>query len=969
MKLLKCVYGVFSLLILMSVISSCSSGVCNSNNSDGPVTFSIDNPAQYPAGVPITAYLVITNTSTNDAKNLAYTVPSPSESGNTTGVTIIPDAGIGSPSKACANIKAGQPCTFKVTIPQGSNPGSFVVTATPNSVLTKLSNGKSITKALNDSSISVQAYLGLVDTPNTENSYFVLPETKTIVLKDGKPTVQAMVSVWIKKADKNLNTIKLTDENGQPLTFYPAQGSTPNYAVNSVNTYVVDIPANKSVQHIQALSNVCDVANNTGDNYNACSNNATVFLSISGSGVLSVEPGYINMSESYNSQVITLFNSGDANVKNITSTIDKLLPQFRVIDNNCGDILTPSALCTMKLVYTPNTTSGFEQLIFSYNDSNAKSIELRSAAVNFSYTGTNPSPFSVLLASPSIVHLDTNNKQESIVLTNVPGGVSVGATITNLSMPTLLPPLRLVSNTCAATLAVGSSCSYVIDYSGKSSGNTSLGFEYNNGVSAQTTAVQVDWVGLPVPFQTTWKTTISNQTITLPIYDSGTYNFTVNWGDGSQIESCLSAACSAKTHTYANAGTYVVTLTGVIDGYNFALEPASASHIINVLQWGDVMFGSESGIFESCANFESIPATDVPNFIGTTRLYYMFAFDPKFVGGASLGNWDMTKIDAVGGMFQGDVLFNESAITSWNTAGISEFWNIFNGATIFNQPVGVWDMSSATHIEGMFKGATTFNQPLNNWNVSNAEYMMGMFYGATSFNQPLNNWNVSNVINMNNMFNSATIFNQPLNNWDVAKVTSMGGMFNDAIVFDQPLNNWNVSNVTNMNSLFNGATSFNQALDNWNVSNVSSMGSMFNDATSFNQPLNSWNVSNVTNMANMFNGATSFNQALNNWNVSKVDNMSHMFDGAILFNQPLNNWDVSSVDLMAGMFNGATSFNNDISEWSVTSVRTCNGFSGNSSGLNGSVKRPKASKIGVPAQTGACYISASGGKNKNVFQP
>lgn len=893
-------------------------------------------------------------------------MPAPSESGNTTGVVITPDAGIGSLSKACTNINAGQTCTFQANVPAGSNPCSFIVTAKPNSTLTELASNNSTKKSLNDNSISVQAYFGLVDTPNTENSYFVLPVTKTIVLKDGKPTVQAMVSVWVKKSDQGLNEITLTDENGQPLTFYPVQGSKPTYTVNSVNTYVIDIPSNKSVQRIQALSNVCKITNNGNNDYTACSNSATVFLSNSGSGVLSVEPGYINMSESYTSQVITLFNSGDADVKNITSTIDKLPSQFKIVDNNCGDVLTPSALCTMRLVYTPNLASGFEQLVFSYNDSNDKSIELRSSSVNFSYTGTNPAPFSVLLASPSIVHLDVDHKQESIVLTNIHGGTSVGATITNLSMPILPSPVRLVSNTCGATLAVGSSCSYVIDYSGKSSGNTSLDFKYNNGIGSQVTTVEVDWTGLPVPFKTTWRTIVSNQTITLPIYNGGTYNFTVNWGDGSQIESCLSSSCSAKTHTYTNAGTYVVILSGVVDGFNFALEPASAN-IINVLQWGDVMFGNESGIFESCGNFESIPAIDSPNFIGTTNLYYMFAYDPKFVGGASMGNWDMSNINAVGGMFQGNVMFNESSITKWNTAGISEFWNMFNGATIFDQPVGVWDMSSAVHIEGMFKGAIAFNQSLDNWDVSNAVYMMGMFYDATSFNQPLNNWNVSNVISMNNMFNGATSFNQPLDNWNVSNVNSMGGMFNDAISFNQALNSWNVSSVTNMNNMFNGATAFNQSLNYWSVSNVTTMGSMFNGATLFNQALNNWNVSNVNSMASMFNDAVAFNQPLNNWNVSSVKNMSHMFDGATLFNQPLNNWDVSNVDSMAGMFNGATSFNNDISEWVVTNVAACNGFAGNGSGLNGSSKRPKASKIGAPKQTSACYTTSITGKNKNVF--
>ena len=62
----------------------------------------------------------------------------------------------------------------------------------------------------------------------------------------------------------------------------------------------------------------------------------------------------------------------------------------------------------------------------------------------------------------------------------------------------------------------------------------------------------------------------------------------------------------------------------------------------------------------------------------------------------------------------------------------------------------------------MFSGATSFNQPLNKWKVSKVYAMSGMFQGATSFNQPLNKWNVSKVMNMSYMFNDARSFNQPL---------------------------------------------------------------------------------------------------------------------------------------------------------------------------------------------------------------
>ena len=94
--------------------------------------------------------------------------------------------------------------------------------------------------------------------------------------------------------------------------------------------------------------------------------------------------------------------------------------------------------------------------------------------------------------------------------------------------------------------------------------------------------------------------------------------------------------------------------------------------------------------------------------------------------------------------------------------------------------IGNWDVSRVTNMGGMFQGAKSFNQPLNKWNVSNVTNMEAMFNGARSFNQPLNDWNVSKVTDMGGMFMYASSFNQPLNNWNVSNVRDIRKMFADA---------------------------------------------------------------------------------------------------------------------------------------------------------------------------------------------
>ena len=55
----------------------------------------------------------------------------------------------------------------------------------------------------------------------------------------------------------------------------------------------------------------------------------------------------------------------------------------------------------------------------------------------------------------------------------------------------------------------------------------------------------------------------------------------------------------------------------------------------------------------------------------------------------------------------------------------------FNQATLFNQPIGNWDVSSVTTMNSMFEQATSFNQPIGNWDVSSVAIMNSMFHGVT----------------------------------------------------------------------------------------------------------------------------------------------------------------------------------------------------------------------------------------------
>jgi surface protein len=312
------------------------------------------------------------------------------------------------------------------------------------------------------------------------------------------------------------------------------------------------------------------------------------------------------------------------------------------------------------------------------------------------------------------------------------------------------------------------------------------------------------------------------------------------------------------------------------------------------------------------------------NTIEATTMTSMFQGASAF--NQNIGAWNVTKVNEFGAMFFGASKFNNgddsAPINNWNINTVSNVSmnSMFMGASIFNRDISNWNMTKVNHIGFMFDTATAFNQPLGNWErtgstLGNVTNMRQTFRFTNFFNQDISNWNVNKVTDFGLMFNVAIAFNNGsnsntnpvtsrtgLNGWNIntAADVSMQGMFSSTRDFNRNINDWNVSKVTNMQQVFNATVVFNQPINSWDTSSVITMLGMFEGAAAFNQPIDNWNVTNVTDMSYMFNITTAFNQPLANWeragsSLSKVTNMRNMFNQAPSFQQYIGNWNVSGV--------------------------------------------------------------------------
>lgn len=306
-------------------------------------------------------------------------------------------------------------------------------------------------------------------------------------------------------------------------------------------------------------------------------------------------------------------------------------------------------------------------------------------------------------------------------------------------------------------------------------------------------------------FISTWKTdnlssgSSTSTQVKLPLESTGTYNFIVNWGDGSAPENITTAA--AGIHTYSTAGTYTITIKGILIGFSFgSIENDTTSDklkILSISRWGRLRLGNSGGYFSGCRNITLNTITDILDLTGTTTLANMFFYCTSITTVGRMNEWNLSGVTKLVGMFGQPVpsgttgigLFDQD-IGAWNVSNVDDFNNMFRFTALFNNGgssnIQNWNVSSAISMEGLFSRANRFNQPLANWerttpgntstlaNVANMANMFSSSNNSLGFNQPIGNWNVSSVITMNNMFYRSP-FNQDIGAWNVSNVNNFVG--------------------------------------------------------------------------------------------------------------------------------------------------------------------------------------------------
>ena len=185
-------------------------------------------------------------------------------------------------------------------------------------------------------------------------------------------------------------------------------------------------------------------------------------------------------------------------------------------------------------------------------------------------------------------------------------------------------------------------------------------------------------------FISEWKTTSMDEYIYLPYSSGGTYNGTIDWGDGTTSANTY----ENRYHKYYMNGNYTIKIIGQIVNFNFGLNnPHSVSKLLSVNQWGDCLnLVNANSAFSGCSNLNLSGVTDVLNISYLSNMSNMFADCGNLTTINNATLWDVSNVTNMEGMFKNNLVFNQN-LSSWCVILIPTLPSNFN----YNTPL--WTLS------------------------------------------------------------------------------------------------------------------------------------------------------------------------------------------------------------------------------------------------------------------------------------
>ena len=303
--------------------------------------------------------------------------------------------------------------------------------------------------------------------------------------------------------------------------------------------------------------------------------------------------------------------------------------------------------------------------------------------------------------------------------------------------------------------------------------------------------------------------------------NTGTYNYDVDWGDGT-VDTVTTY--NGGSHSYSATGTYLVKISGDFPGFEYGVISGGwKDYLTRIVQWGNIQWKSFYRAFTGFDNLTSLP-TDYPDISGLTdtRARNMFYNLPALTS-CDLSNWQNTgnfSGDALG-MLYGLLDCTNINLTGWDTSNMTNTQDFMAqcgrtaGGCSVTAPSLNWS-SSNTLYRMFYRACVKADSDVSNWTLNASGVSLArFFYESGTYSSPtfssvteldMSTWN--NTSGINNMqyfaYNSGALKNINVTGWDTSNVTNMFRAFYGCLQIEEiiGLSTMDISSVTDAGDMF-----------------------------------------------------------------------------------------------------------------------------------------------------------------------
>jgi surface protein len=335
-------------------------------------------------------------------------------------------------------------------------------------------------------------------------------------------------------------------------------------------------------------------------------------------------------------------------------------------------------------------------------------------------------------------------------------------------------------------------------------------------------------------------TTGSPQTFTIPCENAGTFNATIDWGDGGATSSITAYNDADLAHSYATAGQYTITITGTFPNIYFN-NGGDKLLVDEVVDLGDVGWTRLDKAFFGCSNMTAFDG-GAADTSGVTNMFAMF-LNCASLTSLDLSGFDTSSVTNMQEMFRNCSSLTSLGVSGFDTSSVTNMsYMFYNCSSLTSLDVSGFDTSSVTNMAFMFYNCTSLTSlDVSGFDTSSVTSMTQMFRFCTSLTSlDVSAFDTSSVTNMFAMFNNcSSLTSLDVSGFDTSSVTDMYAMFrNCSSLTGLQISGWDVSSVTNGTSFLQNANNalstqeYNNTLRAWSQQSVQSGVTWdFGDAT------------------------------------------------------------------------------------------------------------------------------------------